>query len=179
MKKLLDLYDVCYVCVYKFKNVVFRKLFFKLKVCLFKFIFYEIDEVEINLQLGVVLKLKVIVGEYDFIFILKVVCIFLKRLLMVNLIVMINIFIEFGNNNLCYVLCVGNKEIWISGCDEFLRFYNFEGKFVKFIKIKLGNVLIVIVIIRFDDFIYVDNCDRLLNIVKGIEVYIIIRLQGW
>lgn len=89
------------------------------------------------------MELRVKIEEYDYIFILEeVVIIFLKRLLMVNLIVMIDFFIEFGNNSFCYVLCVSNKEIWISGCDEFLRFYNFEGKLVKFIKINMKFVFL-------------------------------------
>lgn len=180
MKKLLDSYDVCHVCAYKSKNAVFRKLPPKLKVCLPKFIPHEIDEAEINLQLGVVLKLKVIAGEYDPIFTSKeVVPTLPKRPLMANPIVMTNIFTESGNNNLCHVSCVGNKEIWTSGCDEFLRLYNLEGKLVKSIKTKSGNIPIAIAIIRFDDLIYADNYDRSLNIVKGTEVHTMIRLQGW
>lgn len=180
MKRLLDSYDVCHVCSYKSKIAVFRKLPPKLTVCLPKFIPHQIDEAEINQQLGVVLKLKVITREYDPSFISKEVIPFLpKRPLMTNPIAMTYIVTESGNNQLCYVSCVSNTEIWTSGCDEFLRLYNLEGKLVKFIKTKSGKVPIAIAIIRFDDLIYADNYDRSLNIVKGTEVHTMIRLQEW
>lgn len=180
MKRLLDSYDVCHVCSYKSKIAVFRKLPPKLTVCLPKFIPHQIDEAEINQQLGVVLKLKVITREYDPSFISKEVIPFLpKRPLMTNPIAMTDIVTESGNNQLCYVSCVSNTEFWTSGCDEFLRLYNLEGKLVKFIKTKSGKVPIAIAIIRFDDLIYADNYDRSLNIVKGTEVHTMIRLQGW
>lgn len=98
---------------------------------------------------------------------------------MFNPIVMKDIFTESGNNNFCHVSCVSNKEIWTSGCDEFLRLYNLEGKLVKSIKTKSGNVPIAIAIIRFHDLIYADIYDRSLNIVKGTEVHTMIRLHGW
>lgn len=92
MKKLLDSYDVCQVCAYKSKNAVFRKSPPKLTLCLPKFIPHEIDKAEINLQLGVLLKLKVITKEYDPIFTSKEVVPNLpKRPLMFNPIVMTDI----------------------------------------------------------------------------------------
>lgn len=180
MKKLLDSYDVCQVCAYKSKNAVFRKLPPKLTLYLPKFIPHEIDEAEINLQLGVLLNLTVKTEKYDPIVTSKeVVPSPPKRPLLPYQIVITNIFTESGKNNLCHVSCVSNKEIWTSGCDEFLRLYNLEGKLVKSIKTKSGNVPIAIAIIRFDDLIYADNYDRSVNIVKGTEVHTMIRLQGW
>ncbi|XP_052692248.1 uncharacterized protein LOC128170508 [Crassostrea angulata] len=180
MKKLLDSYDVCQVCAYKSKNAVFRKLPPKLTVCLPKFIPHQIDEAEINQQIGVLLELRVKTEEYDHIFTSsEVVTTLPKRPLMVHPIVMTDFLTESGNNSFCHVSCVSNKEIWISGCDEFLRLYNLEGKLVKSIKTKSGNVPIAIAIIRFDDLIYADNYDRSLNIVKGTEVHTMIKLHGW
>lgn len=43
LKKLLDLKDICFVFVYKFWNIEFRKLFLKIKVILFSFISYIIN----------------------------------------------------------------------------------------------------------------------------------------
>lgn len=180
MKKLLDSYDVCQVCAYKSKNAVFRKLPPKLTVCLPKFIPHQIDEAEINQQIGVLLELRVKTEEYDHIFTSsEVVTTLPKRPLMVHPIVMTDFLTESGNNSFCHVSCVSNKEIWISGCDEFLRLYNLEGKLVKSIKTKSGNVPIAIAIIRFDDLIYADKYDRSLNIVKGTEVHTMIKLHGW
>lgn len=66
IKRLLDSYDACHVCcAYKSKNIVFRKLPSKLTVYLPKFISYQIDEAEINQQLGVLLGLRIKTEEYD------------------------------------------------------------------------------------------------------------------
>lgn len=38
------------------------------------------------------------------------------------------------------------------------------------IKIKLGNVFLDIVVIRYGDFVYIDYSDRSLNLVKNMQV---------
>lgn len=192
MKNLLDSYDVCHVCAYKSKNMVFRKLPYKLTVYLPKFISYQIDQAEINQQLGVLLELRIKTEEYDLGFTSKTekydlgftsiddILSLPKRSLMFNQRIITDIFTDFGKTNkLSDVSCVSNKEIWTSGCDEFLRLYNLEGKLVKLIQTKSGKVPFGIAIIRFGDLVYADNYDRSLNIVKGTGVHTLIRLQGW
>lgn len=47
------------------------------------------------------------------------------------------------------------------------------------IKIKLGNVFLDIVVIRYGDFVYIDYSDKFINIVKNIDIIKLIKIQGW
>lgn len=54
--------------------------------------------------------------------------------------------------------------------DDIMRFYNFKGELVKLVYIKLRNVLYDIVVIKSGDFVYIDNIDKIVNLVKNIKI---------
>lgn len=85
--------------------------------------------------MGVLLELRIKIKIYDFNFILvEVVFIVLKRFLIMCLYIIIDVFIKFENiNKEFYIFCVIDREIWICGYDDFLRFYSFDGKLKKLI----------------------------------------------
>lgn len=71
---------------------------------------------------------------------------------------------------LCNVFCFNKEELWMFGDDDIMRFYNIDGDLVMLIKIKLGNILKYIIVIRNGDLVYIDFKDRIVNIVRDIEI---------
>lgn len=69
---------------------------------------------------------------------------------------------------LCNVFCFNKEELWMFGDDDIMRFYNIDGDLVMLIKIKLGNILKYIIVIRNGDLVYIDFKDRIVNVVKNI-----------
>lgn len=63
------------------------------------------------------------------------------------------------------MFCLSDEEIWLSGEDSIVRFFNFLGILLKLIKFKLGNRLLDIVMIERGYLIYLDFNDRLVNMV--------------
>lgn len=86
--------------------------------------------------------------------------------------------------DICYkyfynVICLNDKELWLFGNDKIMKFYNLNGKFLKFIKIRLGNMLQDIIVIMNGDLVYVDYNDSIVNIIKNDQIYEVIRFWGW
>lgn len=45
--------------------------------------------------------------------------------------------------------------------------------------IKLGNRLLNIVVIENEDFVYIDDSDGIINIVRGKKIQFLIKIWGW
>lgn len=48
------------------------------------------------------------------------------------------------------------------------------------VKIKLGVLLLdIVILIRFNELVYVDCMDEMVNILKNLKIWILIRYEGW
>lgn len=131
LKRMLYFSDLILVDVYVFRNFKFRKLLLiqimKLLLCFFV---KEIDMEEFVYCFGILFVLFIVVEEYGY-----VVLNYLEESLMVmfeELEVIVKIDIGFGNG-LYNVVVQNDEEIWISGWDKILKFYNFNGELIKFV----------------------------------------------
>lgn len=112
VKELYDSNDICRVCEYISKNVIFKSLSPKRTASLPKFIFHQIDREEICQQFGFLLELNVRVDTYinnptssDVV----------SSPLMDIPRILSDIATDFEHTNkLCHVTYVSNREIWIS-----------------------------------------------------------------
>lgn len=84
-----------------------------------------------------------------------------------ELLIVLDINVEYG---LCSVFCLNDENVWMCCSDDMMRFYNFKGELVKLVYIKLKNVLYDIVVIKSGDFVYIDNIDKIVNLVKNIKI---------
>lgn len=90
-------------------------------------------------------------------------------IVVLQIIIFINIEFKFFNR-LCSVFCLNDENLWMCCSDDIMRFYNFKGELVKLVYIKLRNVLYDIVVIKSGDFVYIDNIDKIVNLVKNIKI---------
>ena len=74
---------------------------------------------------------------------------------------------------------LGDEDIWIRGNDEFIKLYNLQGKILKSIRTKSGNVPEDITATRSGHLVYTDYDDRSINMVKKNKIKPLIRLKGW
>ena len=74
---------------------------------------------------------------------------------------------------------LGDEDIWIRGNDEFIKMYNLQGKILKSIRTKSGNVPEDITATRSGHLVYTDYDDRSINMVKKNKIKPLIRLKGW
>lgn len=123
--------DLVLIDVYVFRNFKFRKLLLiKIMKLLLCFFVKEIDMEEFVYCFGIMFVLFIVVEEYGY-----VVLNYLEESLMVmfeELEVIVKIDIGFGNG-LYNVVVKNDEEIWISGWDKILKFYNFNGELIKFV----------------------------------------------
>lgn len=131
LKRMLYFSDLILVDVYVFRNFKFRKLLLiqimKLLLCFFV---KEIDMEEFVYCFGILFVLFIVVEEYGY-----VVLNYLEESLLVmfeELEVIVKIDFGFGNG-LYNVVVQNDEEIWISGWDKILKFYNLNGELIKFV----------------------------------------------
>lgn len=77
------------------------------------------------------------------------------------------------------VMCVSDKRMWIIGNSSFVKFYNIQGELLDFIKIKLWNVFLDIVLLVSEDLVYIDYYDRSVNVIKGNWIEKVVKLLIW
>lgn len=78
-KKFMELYDVGFVFVYKFKNNEFRKMFLKIIVILLRFVLYQINMEKMYEQFGFLLVLLIMDDENGYMIFVDVVIFLLVR----------------------------------------------------------------------------------------------------
>lgn len=101
---------------------------------------------------------------------------FLFKLLMDELFIIIIIKSKYF---LLYnVVCLGDDNIWISGDDNIMNFFNIQGELQKLIKNNFNNRLIDIVLIKSEDLVYIDYIGRFVNKVKNIQIEKLMWLLG-
>lgn len=82
-------------------------------------------------------------------------------------------------NQLRRVSCLQNNNIWTSGQDNIMRQYNMQGKLVKSIKTRSGNIPRDITVTVFGELVYIDEESRTVNVVKDGKIKEVIKLRGW
>lgn len=177
MKKILNFNDERLFFIYILKNFEFKNVLFMFNIFLLKFIYYQIEE-EFFEEFGLLFLFK-FSYRVDF---LWVELFFQYRLFIKELCVIKQMDIEYGDINLLYILfCMlfYNDEdmcIWMCGDDDKLWFYDFWGELVKLVLIKFGNWLWDVVVIKSGDLLYIDYKEKIVNIVKNLQIQIVVRL---
>ncbi|XP_061177454.1 uncharacterized protein LOC133186238 [Saccostrea echinata] len=77
------------------------------------------------------------------------------------------------------VTCLDDEEIWTCGDDRTMKLYNLQGKLLKTIKTKSGNIPCDITVSRSGDLVYTDRETRTVNIVKNEKIQEVITLKWW
>lgn len=62
------------------------------------------------------------------------------------------------------------------GSKKIMKLFNFQRELVQLVKIEFGNKLLDIVVIRRGNLVYIDENDRIVNIIKKLVIQMIIRL---
>lgn len=91
----------------------------------------------------------------------------------------INCISAMYGNKVLSVSCLQNNNIWTSGRDNIMRQYNMQGKLVKSIKTRSGNIPRDITVTKFEELVYTDEESRTVNVVKNGKINVVIKLRGW
>ncbi|XP_062607070.1 uncharacterized protein LOC134268845 [Saccostrea cucullata] len=86
---------------------------------------------------------------------------------------------DTGYTPLYSVSCLNNEEIWTCGYDKIMKLYNLQGKLLKSIQTKSGNMPYDIAVTRSGQLVYTDPGLRTVNILKIDQLQEVVRLQGW
>lgn len=62
------------------------------------------------------------------------------------------------------------------GSKKIMKLFNFQRELVQLVKIEFGNKLLDIVVIRRGNLVYIDENDRIVNIMKKLVIQMVIRL---
>ncbi|XP_062622243.1 tripartite motif-containing protein 2-like [Saccostrea cucullata] len=180
LKKMLDLNDVSLTSGYKSHNEEFRKLPFTVKVSLPCFSPQVIKTEQLRQMFGSLSVLPISSKEHDDT--LKMikssqssVCPEVKP----ELTIQTKALIPTDFLNLYSVSCLSDEEIWTCGDDKIMKLYNLQGKLLKSIQTKSGNIPGDIAVTRSGDLVYTDPKTKTVNIVKNGEIREVIRLRGW
>ncbi|XP_062618123.1 uncharacterized protein LOC134279720 [Saccostrea cucullata] len=88
------------------------------------------------------------------------------------------IIIDTGYDPHNRVTRLSDEEIWTCGEDKIMKLCNLQGKLLKTIQTKSGNIPGDIAVTRSGDLVYTDHDTRTINIVKNKQIQEVIRLQG-
>lgn len=62
------------------------------------------------------------------------------------------------------------------GSKKIMKLFNIQRELVQLVKIEFGNKLLDIVVIRRGNLVYIDENDRIVNIMKKLVIQMVIRL---
>lgn len=62
------------------------------------------------------------------------------------------------------------------GSKKIMKLFNFQRELVQLVNIEFGNKLLDIVVIRRGNLVYIDENDRIVNIMKKLVIQMVIRL---
>ena len=164
LKRLLETTDVYLVSEYTSRTVEFMNLPAQFQVTLPTFTPLEINQEQIQQQIGSLSKLAITYPQV--------------RLLLDKSRICTNIQTEY--NRLLNVLYLSHSKLWTCGSsDNILRLYNLRGELLRSVETKSGNEPWDIALTQSRKLVYTDPKDRSINQVNGTSTNRLIRLQGW
>ncbi|XP_078342040.1 uncharacterized protein LOC144627897 [Crassostrea virginica] len=161
LKRLLETSDVCLVSEYTSRTEEFRNLPFQFQVTLPTFTPQEIHREQIHKQIGSLSELTILYPLLDE-----------PRILTDIYTSMLTI--DLGN-----VSCLSDSELWTCGDYIVLDLHNLQGKLLRSVQTKSGNVPCDIAVTGSGDLVYTDDRDRSINLVSGTQIQTLITLRGW
>ncbi|XP_062578111.1 tripartite motif-containing protein 2-like [Saccostrea cucullata] len=179
LKKILGSNDVSILTsAYKSRNTEFRSLPRKINISLPSFSSHQINRELLHQMFGSMSALFITTEEHGFTMktLETVFCPPIKPLLHEPELITT---IGTGFGPLYSVNCLSNEEIWTWGNDKIMKLYNLQGKLLKSIQTKSGNIPCDIAVTSSGDLVYTDYSTRTVNIVKNDQIQEVIRLQGW
>nr|XP_022336298.1 LOW QUALITY PROTEIN: uncharacterized protein LOC111132772 [Crassostrea virginica] len=84
-----------------------------------------------------------------------------------------------GHGELYHVTCLSDEEIWTSGDNAIMKFYNMKEELLRSVQTKSGKVPQDIAVTQSGGLVYTDYLDRSINLVSGTQIQTLITLQGW
>ena len=164
LERLLETTDVYLVSEYTSRTVEFMNLPAQFQVTLPTFTPMEINQEQIQQQIGSLSKLVITYPQV--------------RLLLDKPRICTNIQTEY--NRLLNVLYLSHSKLWTCGSsDNILRLYNLRGELLRSVETKSGNEPWDIALTQSRKLVYTDPKDRSINQVNGTSTNRLIRLQGW
>ncbi|XP_062592014.1 uncharacterized protein LOC134253507 [Saccostrea cucullata] len=178
LKKLIHSNDVSLASTYKTRNAEFRSLPPKIKVSTPSFSPHPINTEKLHQMFGSLSALSITTEEHGYTMKTQeaVSCPPVKPLLDEPELITT---IDTGYKSLYSVTCISDEEIWTRGDDTIMKLYNLQGKLLKSIQSKSGNIPCDIAVTRGGDLVYTDSKTITVNIVKNKKIQEVIRLQGW
>ncbi|XP_062620256.1 uncharacterized protein LOC134281833 [Saccostrea cucullata] len=177
LRKILDSNDVSLTSAYKSRNAEFRSLPPKVNVLLPSFSPHQINTEQLHQMFGSLSALSITTEKHGYTMMTPeaVSCPPVKPLLDEPELITT---IDTGYRP-CSVACLSDEEIWTCGDDEIMKLYNLQGKLLKSIQTKSGNIPEDIAVTRSGDLVYTDPDTGNVNVVKNSKIKEVIRLQGW
>ncbi|XP_062587412.1 uncharacterized protein LOC134249069 [Saccostrea cucullata] len=177
LRKILDSNNVSLTSGYKSRNAEFRRFPPKVNVLLPSFSPHQINTEQLHQMFGSLSALSITTEEraYTMKTSEAVSCPPVKPLLdELELITTID-----TGYSLYSVTCLSDEEIWTCGDVQIMKLYNLQGKLLKSIKTKSGNIPRDIAVTMSGDLVYTDTDTGTVNIVRNKKIKEVIRLQGW
>ncbi|XP_062607870.1 uncharacterized protein LOC134269677, partial [Saccostrea cucullata] len=171
LKEILGSSDASLTLAYKSRNAEFRTLPPKVNASLPGFSLKQIKQTNVHQMFGSLSALSITTDEHGYIMktIKAVSCPPVKPLLDApEIITTINI----GYTPLYRVTCLSDEEIWTRarGGDKNMKLYNLQGKLLKSIQTKSGNIPRDIAVTRRGDLVYTDPDTRTVDKVKNKQI---------
>ncbi|XP_062581589.1 uncharacterized protein LOC134243346 [Saccostrea cucullata] len=178
LKKILDSNDASLTSAYKSMNAEFRSLPPKINVLLPNFSPQQINREQIHRMFGSLSALSITTNKHGYTLKTQeaISCPPVKPMLNEpELITTINTEYDV----LYSITCLSDEEIWTRGHDKIIKLYNLQGKPLKSIQTKSGNIPHDIAVTRSGDLVCTDPSMGTVNIVKNKQIQEVITLQGW
>lgn len=177
LKKLLESNDNSLLSAYRSRNAEFRRLTPKRTISLPNFRPQNLNKEQLHQQFGYLSALS-IESEVDT---------YTKdspdtefKPLIGEPFVISTIKTRFGGSNgLENLVCLREKEIWISGLDSIVELYNVHGKLTKSITTPSGRPPFNLAVTKSGDLVYTDYDDRTVYVVRNMHIETLIKLRGW
>ncbi|XP_062605498.1 uncharacterized protein LOC134267291 [Saccostrea cucullata] len=178
LKKTMDSNDVSQTSAYKSRNAEFKISPPKVTVSLPSFSPHQIKGEQLHQMFGSLSALSITTEEHGYTMETPeaVSCPPVKPLLDKPELITT---IDTGYKYLNSVNCLSDEKIWTRGSDKIMKLYNIQGKLLKSIQTKSGNIPHDIAVTSSGDLVYTDENTRTVNIVKNDQIQEVIRLQGW
>lgn len=168
LNELLNSNVISLVSDYKSRNAEFKKLPPKYTVSLPEFTPRKIEKELVYQQIGSFSAISIKSEEHGYI---KDFPYSLNRPLIDEPRIINDITTAYGGFKELYsVSCLSGDEVWIRGWDNIMRLYNSNGKLVKSIQTKSGNMPWDITVTNSGELVYTDNIQRTVNIVKNTNI---------